>query len=277
MQVRASGPSGLADKADSIVLRYLCAAVHAGGDTAQVRIGRGILAAMAEKHDVAVAAFHSGELDHAIAHRAHARAHRRGVLDALMRAPGLRKGMPAHAETRAHAGELQRRAQERLAQILAVRRVVAAAEVNRAIVPALVHELGGEHTPGARRPPGEVIHLVHHREAVALAQVAVEVDVAAEHFAQLHGHVIRDARGIGGGEQRAADHARFHVDARLEQRALFADAVAVALRRDLHHGVTPAEEAQRDRHAIGGRGTLDRESTRLDTSHQLFSYALFFF
>src|SRR5467141_1363568 len=108
MQVRTSGPSGLADKADSIVLRDLCAAVHAGGETAQMRIGRGILAAMAEKHDVAVAALPSGELDHAIAHRAHARARRRGVIDTLVRAPGLRKGVHAHAETRAHAGELQR-------------------------------------------------------------------------------------------------------------------------------------------------------------------------
>src|SRR5256885_12872318 len=161
MQVRASGPSGLADEADSIVLRYLCAAVHAGGDTAQVRIGRGILAAMAEKHDVAVAAFHSGELDHAIPHRAHARAHRRGVIDALMRAPGLRKGMPAHAETRAHAGELQRRAQERLAQILAVRRVVASAEVNRAIDPALVHELRSEeHTSELQSPCNLVCRLL---------------------------------------------------------------------------------------------------------------------
>src|SRR5712691_6630801 len=108
MQVRASGPSGLADKADSIVLPDPCAAMHAGGETAQMRIGRGILAAMAEKHDVAVAALHPGDLDHAIAHRAHARAHRRGVIDTLVRAPGLRKGMHAHAKTRAYAGELQR-------------------------------------------------------------------------------------------------------------------------------------------------------------------------
>src|SRR5205807_9678127 len=102
MQVRASGPSALADKADRIVLRNLCAAVHAGSETAQMRVGRGILAAMAQKHDVAVAALHSRELDHAIAHRAHARAHRGGVTDALVRAPGPRKGMQAHAETRAH-------------------------------------------------------------------------------------------------------------------------------------------------------------------------------
>src|SRR5207302_9480405 len=168
MQVRASGPSALADKADSIVLHYLRAAVHAGGETAQMRIGRGVLAAMADKHDVAVAALHSGELDHAIAYRAHARAHRRGVIDAPVRAPGPRKGMHAHAKTRAHAGELERRAQECLAQILAVRRVVAAAEVDRAIALALVHELGGEHTPGAHRPAGEVMHFVAHREAVAL-------------------------------------------------------------------------------------------------------------
>src|SRR3989442_15300119 len=99
MQVRPSGPSGLADKADSIVLRYLCAAVHAGGETAPGRIGRGILAAMAEKNDVAVAAFHSGELDHAIAPPPHPRAPRPGVIDAPGRAPGLRKGMHAHAET----------------------------------------------------------------------------------------------------------------------------------------------------------------------------------
>jgi len=89
------------------------------------------MAAMAENHDVAITAPHSGELDHAIAHRAHARAHRRRVIDSLVRAPGLRKGMPAHAKARAHPGELQRRAQECLAQILAVRGVVAAAEVNR--------------------------------------------------------------------------------------------------------------------------------------------------
>ena len=96
------------------------------------------------------------------------------------------------------------------------------------------------------------MHLVHHGELVALAQVAVEVDVAAEHVAQLHGDAVGDAGLVGGGEQRALHHARLHRHAGAELRAVVGHAVEVVrLGGDLDQRVASGEERQRDRLAVG--------------------------
>src|SRR5438067_3465848 len=128
--MRAGGPAGLADKADGVALADARAAAHR--DAAEMRIHGRVLAVVAQDDDVAVAALHSRVFDERIADRAHAGTDRSGIVDTLVGAPGALDRMPAHAEARAHAREFERRAQERLAQVLAVGRVVARAEVHRA-------------------------------------------------------------------------------------------------------------------------------------------------
>jgi hypothetical protein len=166
--------------------------------------------------------------------------------------PSLSDRVPAHAEARTDARELERRAQESLAQVLALRGVVAVAEMHRAEGLAVVRELGGEQAAGAHRAPAEIVNLVDHGELITLAQVAVEVDIAAEDIAELHGDAVGDAGIVGGGEERALDHGRFHGDSRIELGAVVGDAeVAVRLGGDLHQRVAPAQEAERDRLAVG--------------------------
>ena len=58
-------------------------------------------------------------------------------------------------------------------------------------------ELRGDDAPGADGLAIEIAHLVDHREAVAAAQIVIEVDVAAEHVGELQrdriGKVARSA------------------------------------------------------------------------------------
>src|SRR3954470_6780996 len=137
---------------------------------------------MAQDDHVAVAAAWPGVLDDRIAHGAHPRSGRRRVIDAVVGAPSPGNGVYPQSEARAHAGEFERRAQEGLAQAVAVWRVVAVAVMHRAIRLAAARELGREHAPRAHRPTGKVMELIHHGELVAFAQVAVEVDVAGENI-----------------------------------------------------------------------------------------------
>src|SRR5206468_423333 len=107
----------------------------------------------------------------------HARPTRRCVIGALVGTPGFLDRVHTHAEAGADARELERRAQERLAQVLAVGAVVARAEMHRAQVLSLVHELSGEEASSPHGPPTQVIDLVDHREVVALAEIAMEIDI----------------------------------------------------------------------------------------------------
>ena len=72
--------------------------------------------------------------------------------------------------------------------------------------------------PGATSSPDVVDHLVDHGEAIALAQVGVEIDVRREYARDLHRHRIRDARRIGRGEERRADRRDLVEDARGARR-----------------------------------------------------------
>ena len=114
------------------------------------------------------------------------------------------------AEPRRDAREFQRRAQEGLADALAVGRVVAAlairaAEPDGAVGTAVVDELGGKDAAGAHHLAKMIDRLVDDGESVALAQVAVKVDIAAEDVRQLRGDAVGNTGGIGGAEQRVAD------------------------------------------------------------------------
>src|SRR5438045_8500084 len=103
MQVRAGGPAGLSDETDGIALRDARAAAHR--DAAEVRIHRRVLAVVAQDHYVAIAAFDAGVFHHRVAYRAHARAARRRIVGALVRAPALLDRVQPHAEARADARE----------------------------------------------------------------------------------------------------------------------------------------------------------------------------
>src|SRR5579862_2375143 len=128
---------------------------------------------MTDDDHVSIAVLPAREFDEAIAHGAYTRAGRRRVIHALVRAPGLQKGVQAHAESGTDAGEFERRAQQRLAHVPAVRGVVAIGEPHRTARPALIDELRGKHTVAAQRAPVDREHLVDDRETVALAQFAV--------------------------------------------------------------------------------------------------------
>ena len=138
--------------------------------------------------------------------------------------------MYAQAEARAHPRELERCAQERLAQVVAIGGVVAVAVMHRTKRLAR-REFRGEDAARPHRPPGEVMELVHHGELVALAQVAVEIDVAAEDVGEPHGDAVGDARGVARGEEGALHHARLHRHLGVERGALFARAELFAFAR----------------------------------------------
>src|ERR1043166_5335290 len=86
---------------------------------------------------------------------------------------------------------------------------------------------------------------------IALAQIAIEIDIAAEDIGELHGDAVRDADRVGGSEKRAADDARLHQHARLERRLIFHRAEAFAVGHDAHQRVAAGEEAERFRRAVG--------------------------
>jgi hypothetical protein len=142
----------------------------------------------------------------------------------------------AHREARGHARELERRAQERLAQVRAVGRVVPAlavvGEPDGAQRPFPVHELGCEHAARTQRPALMVEHLVEDREPVAAPQVAMEVDVAGEDVGDLHRHAVRQPHVVRGGEERRADLALLQVDAADKLGGLVDDTEALAVPRE---------------------------------------------
>src|SRR5690348_8418531 len=100
MQMRSGGPAGLSHEADRVVLRHARAAAHR--DAAEMTVHRRVLAVVAEDDDVAVSPLDAGVLDGAVGHGTHARADRRRIVDALVRAPAALDRVFAHTEPRAH-------------------------------------------------------------------------------------------------------------------------------------------------------------------------------
>ena len=113
-------------------------------------------------------------------------------------------------EARGNARELERRAQECLADILAFGRVITALafgipEVDRLVHLALVDEFSCQHTSALDHLALMVERLVDDGEAVSPAQVPVKIDVGGEDIGDLDCHSIGEIGGIGGGKQRASD------------------------------------------------------------------------
>ncbi len=142
-----------------------------------------------------------------------------------------------YRESRRHARELDRRAQEGLPQRRPVLRVIVLGAVvgapeERAERPPAVLELGGDDAAGADRLAVDVAHLVDHREAVAAAKVLVEIDVAAEDVGELQRDEIRQPGGVGRREKRGADLAGRHLPADLGRRRRSGRDELVAVARD---------------------------------------------
>ena len=96
--------------------------------------------------------------------------------------------------------------QECLAQVLAVRAVVSALAVfagkpESAVGLLVVRELCGENPAATQWLTALVDHFIDDAEAVALAQVAMEVDIAAENVGHLGGNPIRNSCSIRCAEQ----------------------------------------------------------------------------
>src|SRR5690606_17078918 len=230
VQVRAGREAGAADVADDRALGDLVALAQVAREAAHVGVQGRILAVVLDDHDPAVATLGADELDHPVAGGADRGARRGGEVDALVR-PDLAQDrmQPGVGEARADAGELDRVAQEGLAEAVAVDVVVLAAvaavvEPERGELPLAVDVAHREHAAplGQLEAVGLGQGLVDDFEAVAAAQVAVEVELAAEDVGDLARHGVGDPGGVGGAEQGARDGGGAQGDAVLELDGLVA-------------------------------------------------------
>ena len=205
VQMRPGRPAGLANVADDFTLTDPGSFFDARRKIAHVRIQGGKPALVANHHQVAVAALASRKIDHAVGGCANPRTARRAVIHAGMLTPGVVDRVHAPAEAGSDAREFQRRTQKCLAQIFALRRVVARRFlVVRVFVPdrgkgfAVVHELRRQHTPGFDELALVIKHLVHHAKTVAAADVFIEINVAGKYFSDLRRHAVRQSCSVGG-------------------------------------------------------------------------------
>ena len=161
----------------------------------------------------------------------------------------------AGREHRGYAREVDRRAQERLAQRAALfvveqRLAFGVGVADRGVALALVDEGGGDDVAVAQALAFAVEVVVDHAEAVAFAQVLGEVDVVAERVGELEHHRVAQAGLFAGIEQRARDHAVGDVGATFDRafHRRFGDAVAVEVQH--HAGRVVALETHRLEHAV---------------------------
>ncbi len=158
-------------------------------------------------------------------------------------------------EARRHARELHRRAQKRLAQCGAVRRVVVFGAVR--IAPeerlerlAAVIEHGSDDAPGADGLAVNVAHFVDDGEVIAALDVLVEVDVAGEHVGELERHRIGQPRDVGGGEERRADFAGCELAPHFDRRRPRGRVEAIAIARDREQLPAARNETQLQQRAL---------------------------
>src|SRR5690606_26075539 len=128
--------------------------------------------------------------------------------------------MAATTKGRTDTGELERVAQEGTAQAASIKVVITAggrfgSEPDGVVRLVLVQELQGQHAAGTDFAAIVGVGLVNDAEAVALAQILHEVDLAAQDLDHLESDVVGDAGGIGGAEKRAVDFAFGHANLRV--------------------------------------------------------------
>ena len=176
-------------------------------------VNRRVVVPVVDEDHIAKAVLYAGILDNAIPHATHWRAGGRRVIHPKVRTPTLQNGVKTHLEATGDARKLHRRSQEATSQALSVERVVATfgarrricisarrggiLEPHRLVRLAVIDELRAQHPPAAHRLAIGFQGFIDHREAVALAQGAVKVDIARKNLRQLHCDGIRDPRVVG--------------------------------------------------------------------------------
>ena len=74
-------------------------------------------------------------------------------------------------------------------------------KVDGAISATGIDEFGGDDASGAHEFAVAVQRLEHHGEAIAGAQIAVEIDLAREDVGELYGHAVAQSSSVGRSEQ----------------------------------------------------------------------------
>src|ERR1043165_6695755 len=202
-EMRAGGEPGHADVADHVALHDLLAGTDALGETREVEVRRLDARAVADADEVPLAAFVVRLEDNTVRRGHDGRAGGRAVVDAVVRSEGLQDRMKAALrEVRRDAGELQRRAEELLAQRAAVARVVAGAAVRRFLAVGLVslaavREARGDDGAVAEEAAAAEALADDEAERVAATQ-GEEVDVPLEDVDEL----LDELRPFAGESQR---------------------------------------------------------------------------
>ena len=196
MDVGAGRLSGRADEADHLALPHPLAGLHPLGKGRHVSVG-GLVAVVVLQLDVfAVAAFHAGDFDDAVAGSENRRAVGRGPVDAGVHLDVAEDGMAAAAEARSHDRVVDRLAYQELLRALAGlvvvidHRVVGGLETIIFLGLAADRERGEQHLVLFGDGGAFVFTGEKHVEGVARLHLALEVDVVG---VDAH-HVLDDGR-----------------------------------------------------------------------------------
>src|SRR5262249_49580008 len=176
-------------------------------------VGRRVLRIVLDLDVVPIAVHRTDPGDHAIAGGEYRRTDRGGEIDAAVHLAVAEDRILAHSERRGDADHVEGRAQEILADALAL----GVEEVGDAILRLIAIDFLGraaddqggiEHVAAARQPTLLVlVALVEDLEAIARLDLALEVDVIAERLDDLRHDLHRDGRILAGLEEARIDDA----------------------------------------------------------------------
>src|SRR5690606_10060203 len=211
VEVRRGCETGGADVTDYISLAHAAVHFRRRGELRHVRVQRRDVAAMLDDHGVAVPAVSAAMDDLAVACRLDRRTTGCRIVDAAVRANGVKYRMAAlRVEARAYTSEVDRRAHESLAYAPAVRREVIGAPLlvyvaNRLERPAIVVELGRYDLPGGDKFAVLVNLFIQDVVVVALADIQHEIHIPGEDAGEVHDQLVRHTGRRGAFEQGRLD------------------------------------------------------------------------
>jgi len=210
MEVRAGCPASLANMTDGLPLSDAFAFANALAEAGEVCIQGSVLVIVSQDDYISVTSLGSDKIDSGVCGCSYRGAGRGCIVHPLVGTPGVQDGVEASAEAGADAGKLKRGAEKGFLQRFAIRcqiasLVVALVVPEGAVNLACIDELCGDDAPASRWLPFLVAHLIGDGEAVAFAQVGMEINFAAEDFSELDGNGVRNAGGVGGAKERIFD------------------------------------------------------------------------
>ena len=211
MQVRPGGQASHAYVADDLPLGDVRARSNTPCEAAHVSIQCLVLAPVLDNDGVAVTALAAGGNNPAVACRFDGRAGGSSIIDAFVGANAIEHRVQAAGiEAGADSGKVNRGPDESLAHAGAVSPVVARIAIairvaHRGVGLAAVGKAGGQNVSRAYGFVIDVLFLKQYFEAIALADVACEVDVIAEDVGHLHCQVVIESGVLSGKKQRAVD------------------------------------------------------------------------